>query len=259
MTRNLNPLTRGLFLAFIFSTLLDSRVEAATAHLHDLDIHLEEAMEILAKAQESYTNLHDYVAEIHKQVHKNGKLDIDEHSIMKFKKPFKVYLKWTSGKKDGNELLYVDGENDGKIIVRKKLPFGIRKTMHVDPDGFWVKNFSKHSIKDAGFIGIITKSYNQFAEAKKNNDVIAVTCSMEEINGRPTHKVVLVVSPEGEKNGYYCRSAIEYFDAENFLPIKVTFWLWEDDEVESLTFSNVKINVGLTDKDFDKENKEYQF
>ncbi|MBI5124805.1 MAG: DUF1571 domain-containing protein [Planctomycetes bacterium] len=229
-----------------------------TAHLHDLQAHLEEASELLTKAKDSYANLQDYTAEIHKQVHIHGELDIDECSLIKFQKPFKVYLKWITGKNDGKELLYVEGQNDNKVIVRKKV-FGINKTLELAPDGFWIRRASKYPITDAGFAGIISRSYKQFEEARKNNDIMAVSCSTEEINGRPTHKVAFAVSPHGRHNGYQCRSAEEYFDAEHFMPVKVTFWLWENDEVESLTFSNVKLNVGLSDKDFDRKNEEYHF
>jgi outer membrane lipoprotein-sorting protein len=230
----------------------------ATAHLHDLQAHVDEAMELLTKAKDSYDNLQDYIAEIHKQVHKHGELEKDELTVIKFQKPFKLYLKWLTGKNEGAELLYVEGENDNKMLVHKKILFGTR-TLKLDPDGFWVRKFSRHSIKDAGFGGIINRSYAQFAEAKKNNEVLTVSCSMEEVNGRLTHKVAFAVSPHGRHNGYYCRSAIEYFDAENFLPVKVIFWLWEDDEAESFTFNNVKLNVGLNGEDFDKDNKDYNF
>jgi outer membrane lipoprotein-sorting protein len=239
--------------------LVSPAVQAeATGHVHDLQVHMEEAMELLTKARDSFTNLQDYVAEIHKQVHKNGELERDEQTIIKFQKPFKVYLKWLSGNNKGAELLYVEGQNDNKMIVRKKVVFSM-KTMELSPEGFWVRKFSKHSIRDAGFAGIIAMSWKQFEEAKKHNDVLAVSCSMEEVNGRPAHKLVLVVSPQGKNNGYYCRSAVEYLDAEHFLPIKVTFWLWENEEVESFTFNNVRLNVGLKDKDFDRENQEYHF
>ena len=248
--------------AFVYILLLlglPSSQAEPTSHLHDLQAHLDEAMEFLTKAKDSYDHLQDYTAEIHKQVHVHGDLDKDEHTIIKFQKPFKVYLKWLSGKNDGTELLYVEGQNDNKLIVHKKVVFGIKKTLELAPDGFWVRNFSKHSIKDAGLGGIISMSYKQFVEGKKNNDIMAVSCSVEEVNGRPTHKIAFAVSPQGKHNGYYCRSAVEYFDAEHFLPVKVTFWLWENDEVEDFTFNNVKLNVGLKDKDFDKDNEEYHF
>ena len=230
-----------------------------TAHLHDLKAHLDEASELLAKAKDSYAKLQDYTAEIHKQVHIHGELEKDEQTLIKFQKPFKVYLKWLKGKNDGAELLYVEGQNDNKLIVHKKIVFGIKKTLELDPEGFWMKKFSKRSIKDVGFVGIISMSCKEFAEARKNNDIMAVSCSTEEVNGRLTHKVAFAVSPHGRHNGYQCRSAEEYFDAESFMPVKAIFWLWEDDEVESFTFNDVKLNVGLSDKDFDRENEAYHF
>lgn len=255
---NLYSFVTGFLGTFLFLGLPYVQAET-TDHVHDLQLHLDEAMELLTKAKESYDSVQDYTAVIHKQVHIHGKLEKDEETIIKFQKPFKVYLKWLSGKNEGAELIYVDGQNDNKLIVHKKILFGIRKTLELDPDGFWVRNFSKHSIKEAGLGGIIAKSYNQFAEAKKNGDVMAVSCSMEEVDGRHAHKIAFAVSPQGKHNGYYCRSAVEYFDTEHGLPIKATFWLWDEGEVESFTFSKVKLNVGLTDEDFDKENNEYHF
>ena len=230
-----------------------------TAHIHDLQYHLDEAGKLLTQAKDNYANLQDYTAEIHKQVHVHGELEKDERTLIKFQKPFKVYLKWLKGENDGAELLYVEGQNNGKMIVHKKLIFGIKKTLELAPEGFWVRKFSKRSIKDAGFVGIISMSCKEFEEARKNNDIMAVSCSTEEVNGRPAHKVAFAVSPQGRHNGYQCRSAEEYFDAEHFMPVKVTFWLWENDEVESFTFKNIKLNVGLSDNDFDRKNEEYHF
>src|SRR3989338_7800542 len=160
-----------------------------TAHLHDLQAHLDEAGKLLTQAKDNYANLQDYTAEIHKQVHVHGELEKDERTLIKFQKPFKVYLKWLKGENDGAELLYVEGQNNGKMIVHKKLIFGIKKTLELAPEGFWVRKFSKRSIKDAGFVGIISMSCKEFEEARKNNDIMAVSCSTEEVNGRPAHKV----------------------------------------------------------------------
>lgn len=229
-------------------------------HLHDLPLQLEEVQEVLDKAQESYAQLQDYTAVIHKEEHKNGKQEKDEHTIIKFQKPFKVYLKWLSGKNKGSQLLYVEGKYDNKIIIRKGGGFlKVFGTMEMDPNGFWLRKFTKHSIKEVGFGGIIEKSYQQLKHAREQNLVAAAQCTMSEVEGRPAHKVVMVLAPEGEDNGYYCKSTIQYFDAETYLPLKATFWLWEDETAEVFTFTKVKLNVGLTETDFDRDNKEYHF
>lgn len=258
----LAPIAAGLL--FVSGGILPHIATGATSseasHLHDLPLHVEEVQEILAKAQESYDKLQDYTAIIHKEEFKDGERKKDEYTIIKFQKPFKVYLKWLSGKNKGSQLLFVDGKYNNKMIIRKG--GGLLKmfgTMEMDPDGFWLKKFTKHSIWDVGFKGIIERSRKQFLTAMENNHIAAAQCTIAEINGRPAHKVVMVLAPEGKDNGYYCRSGILYFDAETHLPIKSTFWLWEDDVAEVLTFTEVKLNVGLTEADFDRYNKEYHF
>lgn len=245
--------------SFLLAPVAFSKVMAAEEHLHDLPQHIQEAFGVLTKAQENYNQVQDYTAEIYKEVFQGGEKQKEERTIIKFQKPFKVYLKWIAGKNKGAELLYVEGENNNKIIVKKKGIIGILGTMEMAPDGFWLRNFTKHSIKEAGFGGIIDKAWKQFKTAKEKNDIVSATCSLAELDGRPAHKVVLVVSPQGRDNGYYCRAAIQYFDAESYLPIKSTFQLWDNDEVEVFTFDKVKLNAGLTAKDFDRGNKEYHF
>ena len=227
----------------------------------DLDSHLKQVQEILSKAQSSYTSLKDYTAVIHKEEYNGGKVEKDERTIIKFQKPFKVYLKWLSGENEGTQLLYVEGKYDDKMIIRKgggflKKVFG---TMEMDPDGFWLKKFTKHSIKEVGFGGIIDQSNKQLEVAQEKGLVKAAQCTMSEVDGRPAWKMVLVVAPEAKKDGYYCQSSIQYFDAETFLPVKATFWLWENDMAEVMTFSDIKLNVNLPEIAFDKDNKEYHF
>lgn len=255
-------ITMGLFSALegLSPRTVIGASSSEASHFHDLPLHTEEVIEILKKAQASYARLQDYTALIHKEEFKDGEKKKDEHTIIKFQKPFKVYLKWLSGKNKGSQLLFVDGKYNNKMIIRKG--GGLLKvfgTMEMDPDGFWLRKFTKHSIWDVGFKGIIERSSKQFLDAMKNNHIAAAQCTMTEIDGKPAHKVVMVLAPEGEGNGYYCRSGILYFDAETYLPIKATFWLWEDDIAEVLTFNEVKLNVGLTEADFDRDNEEYHF
>ena len=224
-------------------------------------LELDAIQDILNSARESYAKINDYTAIIHKEEYKDGKLKKDEKTALKFQKPFKVYLKWLSGKNEGTQLLYVEGKYDNKMIIRKgggflKKVFG---TMEMDPNGFWLKKFTKHSIKEAGFGGIINKSIEQLKVAIDKGFVTAAQSTLSNLDGKPAYKLVLVVSPEAEEDGYYCHSSISYFDAETFMPIKATFWLWEDDTAEIFTYNDVKLNVNLGDVHFDKGNKEYSF
>lgn len=267
--RNFSGITKLLLIIGLFFTGESlspcANVGAATkekgeTHLHDFPLHIEEVQNVLSKAQESYAQIQDYTAVIHKEEYRDGEKEKDERTIIKFQKPFKIYLKWLSGKNKGSQLLYVEGKYDNKMIIRKG--GGLLKvfgTMEMDPDGFWLKKFTKHSIKEAGFGGIIEKSNEAFKAATENNHIAAAQCTIEDLDGRPAHKMVLVLAPEGEENGYYCRSAIQYFDTETYLPIKSTFWLWEDDTAETFTYSDIKLNVGLTEDDFDRDNEEYHF
>ncbi len=154
-----NVITVVIGLFFVFKSLSACTNVWATSseatHPHDQPKHIEAVMEILEKARKSYAQLQDYTAIIHKEEYKDGEKKKDERTIIKFQKPFKVYLKWLSGKNKGSQLLYVEGKYDNKMIIRKGGGlFKVFGTMEMDPDGFWLKKFTKHSIRMWALVGL---------------------------------------------------------------------------------------------------------
>jgi len=60
-----------------------------------------------------------YAAVFHKQERVKGWLKAEETVYLKFKKPFKVYMKWIDDPGKGREVLYVDGWNKNRILLRE--------------------------------------------------------------------------------------------------------------------------------------------
>jgi len=58
---------------------------------------------------------------------------------------------------------------------------------------------------------------------------------------------------------YYGGRSELLVDKENFLPVKATTWDWAGRLYEMYSYYNMKFNVGLTGKDFDPDNKAYDF
>ena len=58
---------------------------------------------------------------------------------------------------------------------------------------------------------------------------------------------------------HYCRRAVTYTDAKTKLLVKLEIYDWSNTLYESYEFKDIKLNVGLTDKDFDPKNPTYNF
>ena len=65
------------------------------------------------------------------------------------------------------------------------------------------------------------------------------------------------LSHGGEK--YYCPRFIIHIDKELLLPVRDAFYDGKDEMFEDYVFPDVKLNVGLTAKDFSRHNKSYRF
>ncbi|MCA9660340.1 MAG: DUF1571 domain-containing protein, partial [Myxococcales bacterium] len=89
-------------------------LESVTAADGEAISHAE-VLDIVESMERAYKNVDDYTATFVKRERVRGRLLPREVMELKFAKPFKVYLRWGSGKHEGQEVLYVDGWNGGKI------------------------------------------------------------------------------------------------------------------------------------------------
>jgi len=74
------------------------------------------------------------------------------------------------------------------------------------------------------------------------------------------HKVYVMenILPKDPKKGYYCYRIIHYIDYMRSLEIKAVMYNWDNQLQESYTYTQIAINPGLKDIDFDPENPEYR-
>ena len=83
------------------------------------------------------------------------------------------------------------------------------------------------------------------------------------INGRPC-QLVQIVHPVPRTHFEFHRAQI-FFDDELKLPIRYASWSWPTEPnsqpplEEEYTYTQIKTNVGLTDRDVDPGNSEYNF
>jgi outer membrane lipoprotein-sorting protein len=216
-----------------------------------------EITRLLADAQKAYAAVNDYTATFIAQERIEGALRGRQVGIIKFKKPFAVYLKRSEGPQAGLQGLYVKGQNDGKMLVRKGGILGL-VTFRLDPKSKLVLDDNRHPITEAG-IGFSL----DLIEANRKR-AVAEGCARvrrlpDDRKAQPPGIRYELIAEADQSAGYYCRRAIVTLDPKNRLMIAVQVYDWKDQLIEDYRFLNLRLNVGLTDMDFSPKNPEYGF
>jgi hypothetical protein len=209
------------------------------------------------EAEMKVAQIDNYTSFFHKQERVKGKLKEEEVVFLKFKKPFKIYMKWVKDPGKGREVLYVEGWNRNKIKVHEvwmKTNF----TLDLDATGFLAMRGSRHSITESGLENLLRVLGRDLCGGIQSGGSTYRELGEEMVYGRPSMKVEYLF-PKDKTKGYYCYRAVINIDIETKIPIRVRIYDWEGLLVEDYGYEGLKLNAGLTDADFAMENPEYHF
>lgn len=127
---------------------------APTAQVaHPLDAEINFAKQRLATMQQ---NIQDYSCIFTKREQVDGKLLPYEQMFMKVRHhPFSVYM-YFLGPEDvkGQQVVYVEGQNNGKMIAQ---PIGLKGKFgpyYLDPNGPFAMDGQRYPITNAGFVNL---------------------------------------------------------------------------------------------------------
>jgi outer membrane lipoprotein-sorting protein len=264
-TTQLRTITFGLFAAALALTAAPARAgDGDAAASVDSDarsgepIESAEVMRIIQRMEAAYARVDDYTAVFIKQERVKDKLVPRETMELKFRKPFAAYLKWTGGKKEGQEVIYVRGWNNGKIRAHQGRFPDI--TVDLEPENSLAMRGNRHPITDLGIgntIDLIARDA-RLASARPVDNVEAYDLGVSTIHGARA-RCVEVFTPDRRWSGYYAYHARFCVDQSTSLPIRVTVWGRDGELLEDYTYAKVKLNVGLTDQDFSPDNPAYGF
>jgi hypothetical protein len=174
-----------------------------------------------------------------------------------------VYFKFKQPKA-GREAIYVHGRNGGKAIVHD---VGFNKflagTVHLDPMSRRAMDGNRHPITDAGIgfmIETLTEGWNREMSARDSDVTIREHVL---VSKRPS--TMIVCKHRNRRPDFVFHEVRLYIDHELGLPTRFEAYDWPAREgqpaplLEEYIYSDLKINVGLTDADFDPSNKAYSF
>ena len=217
---------------------------------------LDEPLRLLAEAKSSYEKVTDYTCTLVKKERIDGELTPENVVAMSVRTgPFGVDLRWLRPTNlAGQEACYVDGKNDGKMRVRSAGLLGAVGFISLDPTDARCQKASRHSITEAG-IGNMIAQFADHWESERKGNATQVHIGEFEYNKRRCVRVE-TLHPTNPDKQFIAHRTVVYFDKESRLPIRMELYDWPhgaDDRgelIESVSFANLRLNVGLSDDVF---------
>jgi uncharacterized protein DUF1571 len=227
-----------------------------------LPSHPEEAlkpMEILNRCIKVMKDVNDYTVVVYQRQRIGGKLLPEEVMLYKFKRPNSVYLLTTGEKNHGQEIIYREGWNNGKMMGHMGGALDAI-VLNVKPGAGIAKKSTRHPINKSSLIYMmdsLEKSIS-YAKAHPEDNLIIEEIGTKMIFNK-TVRLIRIKLPHGEDYPYYAPVSIFGIDESSFLPIYYKSYGPDGKMWEEYKYRNLKTNVGLTDLDFDPKNPKYNF
>lgn len=239
----------------------------------DAKYSLKTAIEIAEKSRERYrANFRDYTTRMYRAERHSNSL-VGSTVLLKVrdrreKTPFSVYLRYMKPESiAGREVIYVEDANEGNLIAHKEGIFNLVR-MSLKPDGMLAMVGNKYPITMIGLENMLTQMIERGKRELKHGDcevnVHAGHTIGEDANKRTCTLINVWHREKKPEFDFYLLQI--YVDEELLIPIRYAAYTWPekegDDEYilqEEYSYFDLKLNVGLTDQDFDPDNEAYEF
>lgn len=230
---------------------------------------LSPAIRLARQSAKQLEGVSDYTALFRKMEIVKGKRFA--HTMrMKFRsKPFSVYL-YFQGTNEGQEVLYVDGQNNGNLLAHAGGVKRLAGTLPLKPTSERAMREGRYPITRIGIAKMVEAVIAQW-ETELRYDGI-------KLNFYPDAKLfdpgkqfapmqckVLESRHLRRRRGVAFQITRLYIDKKTNLPVRVEQYGFPVQRggkpvlLEEYTYWNVRTNVGLKDVDFDRKNPAYKF
>jgi hypothetical protein len=225
---------------------------------------LQRAKSEMAACKERYEKIHDYTCVFHKRERIDGRLVTPHIMAMKTRtSPHSLYFKFVQPNR-GREAIWDPNKNKGKVVAHD-VGFGklLAGTMILDPNGSMAMEENRHPITHAGIghmIETVIERWN--VELDPTESVVEIHPHAKVANRECT----LIETTHPSRRAFFLFHRVKvYIDHEHGVPIRFEAYDWpktageEAPLVEEYTYSDLKIDVGLSDIDFDPSNARYSY
>lgn len=208
-------------------------------------------------------DVRDYEAVLTKQERIGKRLVTQQVEIKVRHQPFSVYLKFRKPFA-GREVLFVQGQNNNKILAHEGSGLSsLIGTVTLPVNSSEAMKGNRYPITMIGLENMLSTLMKQWEFETQYGECDAKYYPNAKL-GNIECRVVETSHPTPRKQFLYKTTRL-YLDKETNLPIRSEcygFPVRKGDKpplLEEYTYSNLRINVNLTDLDFDRKNPAYRF
>jgi len=229
-------------------------------------------------ASESYAflrnNVSDYACRIVKQERIDGRLKPMEFMDAKVRhrkiingrqvqRP-SIYLHFLKpSEMVDREVLWVEGTNGGKMVVRRGGTRFEYLTLDLDPAGDAALQYSRYPASESGMIDMVRKLVDVGTADMQYGECDVQIFNNVKVDNRPC-KCVQVVHPR--RRSVFLFHIVRIFIAKDVpIPVRYEAYDWpisdsqESPLIEEYTFQDIRLNVGFSDAEFQRNYQEYKF
>lgn len=205
----------------------------------------EVLFKLIADCNTAYAAVESYSCTFSKQELFQGELKPAEIMDAKFRKPHSVSLVWRNGILRNRRVIYVPEQNDGKLLVYTGNLPAFRKVFRIPVDAAEVARENHHSITELGVGHLCLRMREQFDAARTAGKLDAKYLGIETVDGRKTWHISRRLEDGGRREWNV--------DVELVLPTRVATFDKDGKLLETYSYSDIKLNPGLKDEDFDPD------
>ncbi len=178
--------------------------------------------------------------------------------------PFSVYVHFDAPQEvRGQEVIYVAGQNGGKLLAHGVGLKALAGTVALDPRGAIAMQGSRHPITEVGILNFTHRMIRVLENDARDPQYQVKYFPGTKVHGRPCTCMQFVHPTAGLGIPYYM--ARVYVDDELNVPVRGETYLWASRQggepvlIQEYTYLNLRMNNGFTDRDFDVNNPQYRF
>jgi hypothetical protein len=209
--------------------------------------------------------IQDYSTIMVKRERVNGKLREPEYIYAKIRhNPTSVYLRFLKPENlAGREVVWIEGQNDGKMWAHGTGVERMFGTVNLDPAGPIAMQGNRYPITEIGILNMVNRLIEIGEKDTQYGECEVKFFEGAKINDRGC-TCIQVIHPIPRREFLFHVARI-YVDDELNLPIRYEAYDWPSQPggppelTEEYTYLNLKLNNGFTDADFDTDNPNYEF
>lgn len=240
--------------------LLDESLDSEIPESIDRSHPLVPALRVAYASRRVMNKVQDYTGLFVKREVVNGKIVTHRIELKVREEPFSVYGKFQDPYA-GRQILYVQGANDNKLLVRETGLKRIAGTVPIDPQSDLAMAENRYPITQLGLTKLLDTIIAQWELEGKYGEINVEWYPDAKLGTHPCP--VIQTSHPYRRRQFKFHKTLLYLDGTTLLPVRVEQYDWPQQpnqpapQMELYMYSDIRTNVGLKPIDFDQRNPNF--